>query len=155
MALTSLARIGAMLDPQYAAKLELVERQAVVGFHAANALETSRHRNRLDEMDRELGNRLAEMHTQHHLDGDKAIVDSIIKQMEGRAAVRNDAFKMIMEAAIKVKLGKIEHEQGLEKQERYLAKLHDYLFELCQNNQEQAARDYIDKLYKQAVDGGL
>lgn len=152
---TSLARIGAILNPHYAAKLELVERQALAGFQAANALEAARHENRLAEMDRELSNRLAELHTQHQLEGDKAIVDSIIKQMEGRAEVRNEAFKMIMEAAIKVKLGKIEHQQNVEKQERYLAKLYDYLFELCRNDQEQAAKDYIDKLYKEAVTGSL
>lgn len=151
----SLAQIGVMLNPEYAGKLQLLERQATVGFHAANALEAARHEHRLAEMDRELNNRLAEMHTQHRLDGDRAIADSIIKQMEGRAAFRNEAASMILAAAIKAKLGKIEHERGLEKQQQYMSKLQDYLAELCKNNRQQEAKDYIDKLYKEAMTGGL
>lgn len=151
----SLAQVGAMLDPHYAAKLQLIERHAEAGFHVANALDATRHQYRLAEMDRELSNRLTEMAAQHQLDGDKAIVNSIIKQMEERSAFRKDAAKMILEAAIKAKLGKIEHERGLEKQQHYLSKLQDYLAELCKNSREQEAKDYIDKLYREAMAGGL
>jgi hypothetical protein len=153
MGMISLAQLGAMLDPQYAAKLRLIDRQAEVGFLTASALEQSRHQNHLAEMDRELSNRLVEMQARHHLESEKALSDSIIKQMEGRSATRNEMAKMILEAAIKAKLGKIEHEQSIEK--AYMSKLHEYLFELYRNNQEQAAKDYIDKLYAEAVAAGM
>lgn len=149
----SLAQLTTLFDPHYAAKLQLIDRQITAGALASNALEVTRHEHRLVELDRELSNRLIEMQGKHQLDTEKALTDSIIRQMEERTRFRKDSARMILEAAIQVKLGKIAHEQQLDT--LYKTKLYDYLFELCRQQQQQEARDYIDQLYAQAVAGGL
>lgn len=144
------------------------ERREYEEVRAARQLETSReiesdkHEYRLVELETELTIQLKKMDADFHFQKltsmetkQNDIFSSALRQMEQRSQLRNTVFQNLANAVITEKLAQKQHAREMEKMtlqhdqqkdSRLFEQLCQYIFLLLQNNQEQAAKDYIDKL---------
>lgn len=152
---------------QYARQLEQDRREYEEGRDArrletSRAIEADKHAYRLAELEKELEIHLqkadAEFHAQKltRLDAlSQEVFSSTVRQMEQRSQLRGAVFQNLASAIINEKLAQKQHQRDLEKlrlqheqgkDAHLFGRLCDYVFALLQNDQQKAARDYIDKL---------
>lgn len=144
------------------------DRQAYEEARKQRQLETSRviegdkHAYRLAELEKELEHHLKKMDADFHfqklgrLDAmQQEIFSSTVRQLEQRSQLRSAVFQNLASAIINEKLAQKQHRRDLEKIQlqheqqkdgRIFDQLCNYIFALLQSNQEQAAKDYIDRL---------
>lgn len=138
------------------------EAKEVRQLETSRAIESDKHGYRLAELDAELTQNLKKMEAEFHFEKltrldtmQQEIFSSTVRQLDQRAQLRGALFQNLAGALINEKLAQKQHKRDLEKLQlqheqhkdgRIFDQLCNYIFALLQNNQEQAAKDYIDRL---------